>query len=355
MINLRWLLAIPAMLAAMLVAAPASAQAATIRDRAGMFSKDVVKKAQAQLEKIERASGVPIVIETIDAIPGLERNAPKSRSREAIDSLAIERDKAIRDEGIYLLMSKRDHLMSHVLVRERLAHVLPIGKRDAIRDAFVEEFKKEGGYDAGLLNGVRAIEKALDGVSVGGAAGLAHGGAPLRVQHRADGGRMAAGRSTFTTFLLIIVGIFGVLLLLRLIGGLFNRSAGPGYPGQGGMGMPGPGMGGGPGYYGSPGYGGRGGGIFSSILGGLGGALAGNWLYDQFSGGRHGQYGSADAGQVPDSTGTPDQGGDAIIGADDDPGGGTSWDDAGGGDGGGGDWGGGGGDWGGGGGGGGDW
>ena len=57
----------------------------------------------------------------------------------------IERDKAIRDEGIYLLISKRDHVISHVLMRERLADVLPIGKRDAIRDAFVEEFKKEGG------------------------------------------------------------------------------------------------------------------------------------------------------------------------------------------------------------------
>ena len=46
------------------------------------------------------------------------------------------------------------------------------------------------------------------------------------------------------TFLLIILGIFGVLLVLRLLGGLFGRSAGAGYPNQmGGMGMPRPGMG----------------------------------------------------------------------------------------------------------------
>jgi hypothetical protein len=363
MINLRWLLAVPVMLAAATVAAPATAADATIRDRGGMFSKEAVKKAEAVLEKVVHASGIPIVIETIDAIPDLEANAPTQQRRRAIDLLARERDRAIRDEGIYLLISKRDHVISHVLVRERLADALPIGKRDAIRDAFVEDFKHEGGYDAGLLNGARAIEKALEGVSVRGA-GLAHGAGVARAQHRADGGRVPAGRSTMGTFLMIIVGIFGVLLVLRLIGGLFNRSAGPGFPGQSGMGMPRPGMGGGPGYGygGGPGYGGRGGGFFSGMLGGLGGALAGNWLYDQFSGGRHGQYGSADAGSMPDSTGTPDQGGDAIIGADDDPGGGTSWDDGGGGGGGdvgGGDWGGGGGDWGGGGGdwggGGGDW
>ena len=57
-------------------------------------------------------------------------------------------------------------MISHVLVRERLADVLPIEKRDAIRDAFVEEFKKEGAYDAGLLKGAAAIQTALAGVSV---------------------------------------------------------------------------------------------------------------------------------------------------------------------------------------------
>jgi hypothetical protein len=88
------------------------------------------------------------------------------------------------------------------------------------------------------------------------------------------------------------------------------------------------------------------------MLGGLGGALAGNWLYDQFSG-RHGGYSGADAAHSSDyGSAYPDQGGDAIVGADDDPSGGASWDDAGTADTGGGDWGGGGGDWGGG---GGDW
>jgi uncharacterized membrane protein YgcG len=355
MINLRWLLAVSVMLAATLVAAPATADAATIRDRAGLFSKDAVKQAEARLNKVEHSSGVTTVIETIDAIPGVEKSTPPAKRKLAIDALATERDRRIHDEGIYLLISKREHLISHVLVRERLDDVLPIGKRDAIKDAFVAEFHN-GDFDAGLLSGVKAIETALEGVHGRGATGGAL--VERRVQqHRADGGgRPAAGRSTFGTFLMIILGIFGVLLVLRLVGGLFGRSAAQGYPGPGGVGMPRPGMGMGPGY-----YGGGGGGFFSSILGGLGGALAGNWLYDQFSGGRHQQYGSADAGYVPDSTASPDQGGDAIIGADDDPGGGTSWDDAGGGGGdvAGGDWGGGGGDWGGGGGdwggGGGDW
>jgi len=348
------------MLAATIVAT--SAEAATIRDRAGIFGKDAVQKAHAQLDQVEQATGIPIVIETIDAIPGLDKGAPRDARRKAIDALAVERDRAIRDEGIYILISKRDRVISHVLIREHYANVLPIEKRDAIEVAFLKEFGNHENYDGGLLNGAKAIEQALAGVSAKGAIARA-GGAHAPVPNRAAGGQVAAGHSTIGTFLLILAGILGVLLILKLVGSLFGRSAGAGYPGpQGGMGMPRPGMGGGPGYYGGPGYGGRGGGFFSGLLGGLGGAVAGNWLYDQFSG-RHGNVHSADAVSPTDySSGSPDQGSDAIIGAGDDPGGGASWDDGGGGAdvgggdwaGGGGDWGGGGGDWGGG-GGGGDW
>jgi uncharacterized protein len=80
----------------------------------------------------------------------------------------------------------------------------------------------------------------------------------------------------------------------------------------------------------------------SSLFGGIGGAMAGNWLYDQFSGRHHGS-----GNMYPDQT-NYDQGSSPA----DDPstgswgGGGGDW----GGGGGGGDWGGGGGD-----GGGGDW
>jgi uncharacterized protein len=355
MANLRWLLAISVALAAMVVATPV--QAATIRDSAGMFSPNVVKKLEAELERIERATKIPVVIETIDAIPGLDKDAPKSVKRKAIDQLAVKRDKAIRDEGIYLLISKQDHVFSPVLIRERYAALLPIEKRDAIRDALVEGFKKED-YDGGLTRAVQIIERSLEGATVVNREAKV----PAVLPRHAEAGNPKPAQSTMGTFLLILLGIVGVLVVLKVLGGLLGRSANSGYPGQmGGMGMQRPGMGQGPGYFGGGGGygGGRGGGFFSSLMGGIGGAVAGNWLYDQFSG-RHGNVNSSDASSHDTGAGIPDQGGDAIIGADDDPGGGTSWDDGGGGnDAGGGDWGGGGGgDWGGGGdggGGGGDW
>jgi uncharacterized protein len=351
MVNLRWLLAIPVALGAMLISVPADAS--SIRDSAKMFSPAAARKAQARLDSLERTTHIPVVIETVSEITGLDADATNAAKRKAIDALAVHRDERIHADGVYLLIAKRERLISHVLVRERYADLLPIEKRDAIREAFLEEFHNKN-FDGGLTRAVETIERSLHGAFGAGRAERAPAAVPVPLQHGGAGRKAASGGSTMGTFLLIVAGIFGVLLLLRVLGGLFGRSARPGMPG--GMGMGRPGMGG-PGYYGG-GYGG-GGGFMSSLFGGLGGALAGNWLYDQFSG-RHGHVTSADAVSPGDySSGAPDAGGDAIVGADDDAGGGASWDDAGGGggdwgggDAGGGDWGGGGGDWGGG---GGDW
>jgi uncharacterized protein len=357
MFKLRWVVAIPLAIVAFTVGAPTRGSA--VRDNAGLFRPHAIEEAESRLDRIERATGVPVVIETIPSIPGLSKETTKDERARAINQLAKRKDEAIHDEGIYILISQRESLISETLIRERLAGVVPLEKRHAIRDAFIAKFRDKD-YDGGLLNGVQAIETTLKGVKFEHRA--AHAPVPGPRAERVRGA--AGGGSTMGTILLIGGGILAVFLILRVLGGLFGRSAGAGHPNQAsGMGMPGPGMGqgGGPGYYGGGGgYGGRGGGgFFSGLRGGLGGALAGNWLYDQMSG-RHGGSTSAGMGYAPDDQSSiPDQGGDAIGGADDDGGRGASWEDSpgntgggdwGGGDTGGGDWGGGdgGGDWGGG-------
>ena len=350
--TLRWLLSVPIALLVLSLGSPL--QASAIRDNAKMFGLDAIEQAESRLDRIERITGVPVVIETIGAIPGLRANSNKDEKDRAINQLALEKDKQIHDEGIYILISRSEHLISNTLVRKYLVEVLPQGKRREIRDAFIPRFK-EGDFSGGLIDGVKAIETALDGVKTK----AINGKVPVKDARGAGVRGAAGGGSTMGTIFLIGGGILAVFLILRVLGGLFGRSSGTGYPNQvGNMGMPRPGMGpgGGPGYYGGGGYGGRGGGgFFSGLLGGLGGAMAGNWLYDQMSG-RHGGTTSAGMGYGPENSpsSVSDQSDDAIIGADDDGGQGASWDDGDVGDPGGGDWGGGdaGGDWGGG---GGDW
>jgi uncharacterized membrane protein YgcG len=338
MVRHQWLRALP--LVVMAALAVSKVEAGEIHDRAGMFSAEAVKKARAELDRIEQKTGISVLIETIDSIPGLDKKASANIHKDAIETFAERRAREAGSEGVYLLLSKNDKLSSQVLVRERYEPLLPREARQAVREAMLAEFKT-GNYDQGLLKAVETMDRSLASAPAGtvrlrgGVPAPAHG---LPRRANADGGKFGVG-----TLLVIGLGIFGVLLLLRVLRGAFGQPGG-GYPaGMGGM--PRPGMGPGPGY-GAPGYGGygggRGGGFFSGMLGGLGGALAGNWLYDQFSG-RHG--GHTDASSYPVSQ-NPDPygpGGDEFVGGNDEGGGGASWGDSGAADT-GGDWGGGGGD-----------
>ena len=62
------------------------------------------------------------MIETIDNVPGLDQSTSHAAEKqEAINALAVRRDNAIKDGGIYYLISKNDRLNSDILLRERFA------------------------------------------------------------------------------------------------------------------------------------------------------------------------------------------------------------------------------------------
>jgi uncharacterized protein len=339
-----------------LLALGVPARAAEIRDRAGMFDAGTVTQLQKELSQIERKYEVPVVIETIDALP--RPSAEKAENRRIVNDLAVQHDRQDGNRGIFILLVKRDKLISDVLVPGWLARHVPESRRLSIRNAFIESFKK-GDFNGGLRDGISAIDAALStaqaeaGGSLRAQAAERVGGRPRAGARPMPPGRMPAPRpagSPWGPLIGIVLVIFGIIVVIRILGSLFGSGA-PMAGAQGRMG--------GPGGYMGPGYGGGGGGFMSSLFGGIGGAIAGNWLYDRFSG-RHdggGQFGSTGydpAGSSPADVGGPAD--DEIVGGNDDGGMGGSWGDSGGG---GGDWGGGGGDWGGGGGdgggGGGDW
>src|SRR4051812_44732394 len=95
MIKSQWLLALPLVLAATL-AGPA--RAATVRDDAGMFSPAAVSRAEASLEQIERGSGMPITIETVDSLGG-----------RSIDQAVLQHARRSGTQGIFVLIAKSEH------------------------------------------------------------------------------------------------------------------------------------------------------------------------------------------------------------------------------------------------------
>jgi uncharacterized membrane protein YgcG len=162
MLKSRWLLALPLLLASSITSAPA----ASIRDSAGMFSPEAVRQAQAKLDRIERETKVPILIETVESLPEAANMSPDQK-RTLINEVAARRAER-GDQGVYVLISKNDHLISNVLVRKRLANRLPSSVRLSIRDTVVADFKR-GDFDAGLNDLVDGIGRALASGPVAGA------------------------------------------------------------------------------------------------------------------------------------------------------------------------------------------
>lgn len=346
----RGFLAIPLLLAA----SAALASGSEVRDKAGIFGPDAVRKANADLTRIERETGMPVIIETIPTLNGM---APAAALRKIAGS-----EKA---RGLFVLIAAKETKVQ-VEASPDYDRYFNRPRYDAIVEGFVPGFRSNS-FDTGLAGGVAKIEGTLVALKSEAGGTLAPAtrvnAAPGRRPVGAQVPAQARPKTDFTSLIGIVVLVIAAIIVFKIIGGIFNAAtrgnqAGGGGPGgmmQGpgqGFGGPGYGGGGGPGYGGGgPGYGGgggaRGGGFMSGLLGGVGGAVAGNWLYDKFGRSHQAGYGGAPA----EPGAAPEQGGDwnsANSGT------GADWGDGGGGSGGGGgDWGGGGGD--GGGGGGGDW
>lgn len=310
----RRLLAVPLLL----MLTPCFSRGAEIRDGAGLFSADAIRQARSTLERAEKSSGRTAYIETVPSLNG----------RDADDAATLGATRA--RASMYVLIAKKEGGGGVFRYRERKG-IFDSTHEGAIKSAFLDSLKTKD-FDAALTQGSSAIASAF---ASGPAANRANAGAGGRANPAPGAnGRAAAGGMGGWKFILVIgLVILAVMFGLRILGAMFGGGRGMGQQGMR------PGMGG-PGYGG--GGGGGGGGFMSSLMGGIGGAVAGNWLYDQFRGRDQGSSGYGGGGDGTDA-GASDPGG--YTG-----GGGDFGGDAGGG-GGGGDWGGGGGDWGGGGGG----
>ncbi len=364
----RWAF-IPAVIIGWLgTAGPAEALTAQIRDEALFFSKDAIKKAEAEIKEIQRKYHEDVLIETFPTVPKEhEAEAKNTETRERFfERWAEERAREASVNGISILITKTPGHLEVAVGNKTRARAFTMENRTRLRDIMLTKFKvKED--DAALLDGVEYIRDTLS-TNLGHAAGQA----PAQIPRHEPAGGGGGGLGGYTLGGIICFGLLAVAVIWVVMGLIRAFTGGGGrYAGGGPGGGYGPGYGGGG--YGGGGYGGGGGGGFmSGLLGGLFGAAAGSWMYDRFlrgdsphtglggsqaygadSGGSTGQdtdY-SASVGDFDDGgqdTGGGDFGGDADTG-----GGGGDFGGGGGdfGGGGGGDFGGGGGDFGGGGGG----
>ena len=79
-----------------------------VRDDAKLFSEEERVRAQRVLGELDRRTGVPIVIETIESLRG-----------EPIDASALDHAKRSGSQGVFILIAKDEHKISDPLVSRR--------------------------------------------------------------------------------------------------------------------------------------------------------------------------------------------------------------------------------------------
>ena len=269
-------------LAAAMLVAPAMIPAADIVDGGGFFSAETLAKANQTIRDLEQKTGHQVRIETFASVPTDKVEAVKKMSkteREAFFTKWLhERAKETQAHGVVVLICKEPaHLR---LWGANAIQKSGFGADQAkiVRELFLSGFKAKE-YDKTLAEGLAQLTTIFEGLKHAPQAEAIDLELPIKKpaarpaqaaphvplqrapQRAAQGANW--GNIVFVAAM-VIGGIFLFSAVMRMFGG--GRNPGPG--GAGGYG----------------GYGGGGGGGFmSGLTGGIFGAVAGNWLYNQFS------------------------------------------------------------------------
>jgi hypothetical protein len=274
----------------MLWAAASTVSAVEVKDDAHFFSADTLSAANARIEKLKDTYHRDVIVETYPDIPDkLKPQYKPENKNEFFATWYRDRARELRVNGIYILICKNPAHLQVGASSDLYKQGFTTADRDQLRNTLLSKFKSKE-YDAGLMDSLGFISNRFDEMSKTHATTAKPGssGYPPATGSRGSSGSTSGSSSGGTglgwfSWLLILGGAF---IVLRLILGAFRRAAysrggGPGGPGGYGPGGPG---------YGGPGYGGGGpgpggGGFFSSMLGGLFGGVAGNWLGNRWLGG----------------------------------------------------------------------
>lgn len=340
-------------LAAVPVRAAEETGVMNVDDKAGLFSTEGVSKAKAAFEGTTFHGKTHLLVVTADHVPPLKQaewdeivkaKDDKGRNRFAEEwARAMGRTKDNHGDIVVLVYKSPTGGFFVSTISDKQSDVhrhFTDSKAKAVDGVFLRELRKvkteklEGDaakkeMDAALVSATELVISDLKDTS-----------APEKGQKTGSANHVAAEKkgSSLGSYICMFVAIgLGIWLVIGLIRA-FTGGGGGGYGGGGGMG-------------------GGGGGFMTSLMGGMFGAMAGMWMYNNLLGGNY--HNDAMAGDNYGNEGATDTGDgnydDGAAATDGDWGDGGG--DAGGGDwggdaGGGGDWGGGGGDFGGG---GGDW
>lgn len=304
---------------------PAQAGELRVEDAANVFTPEGIKKAQGEYPS---SAGADLTVVTFAKVAADRRaefekvkGKPADRSR-FFSEWATAEAKARKGTGVFVLISMEGAIV-HALADREARERMGFSDRDVnaledkIRAGFLAATRSKDAAeskrlrDEALLDATRYVATHLKAAETAAPQGNKSKSEPSQEPSSGLGGGIGG--------YLCIAVVIG--LVIWLVIGLIRAMSGGGGMGGGGMG---------------------GGGFFPSLFGGLFGAMAGMWMYNQFFGGgsMFGDSAATDAGAGTDAAGGDTGAGDWAGGSD---GGGADFGggDLGGGDFGGGDFGGG--------------
>ena len=253
--------ALAAVAALLLGASTAHAEMGGIRDNGAFFSASAKTEAQRNIGEIGKRFSKDVVIETFSEIPQDLKAGADLTSKTAMNRFyeewAVKQAKQQRVNGIYILLVKAPPHLQILVGNETQRNAFSLKDRDALLSLMLAKLRNKQNDDA-LLEGVNFVNATL----------RAH--QPARGRTAAGGGRSEAPGSSHWILTALLVGV-GVWVVLRIVRAVFAGGGGGGGGAYAGGGM-------------TPGPGGGGGGFLTNVLGGMFGAAAGMWIYDQFSG-----------------------------------------------------------------------
>ena len=217
---------------------------ADVSDPVSFFSKEAVEKANTKIQEIKSKTGKEFVLETLDS----------TNSTNPSD-FAMERAKTLKVNGVYVLISKKEKKIE-IKVGNKTKSAFTDSDTSALKGKLIEAFKTQN-FDSGLDNAVTYYSAVI--------LSAANSKSTKRTAENIPSTTNTAPSSNsgggFSILSIVLIGLV-LFILFRVISGMLGGGLNPGMGGMGGGGM----------------------GFFGSLMTGMLGAVAGNWLYDKFMG-----------------------------------------------------------------------
>jgi len=275
------------------------AGSAGIRDDAGFFSAAAKADAQGNITLAQRTLHKDVQVETLPTLPDTLKSGVNLQDKAAVnrayEQWVNKRAESLGVDGVYILIVKDPAHLQVAVGNDTQKQAFTLADRDSLVKLMVDKLRAKD-YDAALRQGVSYVVSTMKQHSPGHArnygttAGATNTNASNNLPWNSSAAHKTAPAEKSGFPWGWIIALVVIFLIIRLIGGVLGAIFRGGSSGMPGSGMP---MGGG-GYGGYPPSGG-GGGFMRSLMGGVLGAAAGSWMYDNF----FGSHGSSSYGASP--------------------------------------------------------